>query len=162
MKKYKTAKEIPLTRGMIAIVSKKDYNNLKKIKWHVVENYKCFYAAKWDSKNKNNATMHRIILGLTDKKKEVDHIDGNGLNNQRSNLRIATRKQNSHNQRPKGGSSKYIGVRWVENKNRFRAQIKVDGKCISLGSHVTEDAAGKAYNKAAKKHYGKFARLNIV
>jgi hypothetical protein len=108
--------------------------------------------------------MHRIILerheidlnGL-----EIDHIDGNGLNNLKSNLRLATRSENSRNSKKKPSSSPYKGVIFVPSRDRWLAQINVNNKHIHCGYHLTQDDAARAYNRAAVKYFGEFARINV-
>lgn len=103
--------------------------------------------------------MHKF---LTDWPK-TDHIDGNGLNNQRRNLRPCTTAQNAANQtQQKGRSSLYKGVSWRKGRNKWRAGIKVNGKQINLGDFTNETEAALAYNKAAAEHFKEFARLNTV
>jgi hypothetical protein len=92
----------------------------------------------------------------------VDHIDHNGLNNRRSNLRLCTAQQNARNHRPQlRGSSKYKGVSWRQDGKVFRALIWHNGKSINLGRFKNEIDAAKAYDKAAKKYFGEFAYLNF-
>lgn len=105
--------------------------------------------------------MHREILGL--KKGEIgDHKDGDGLNNQRSNLRKCTHSENLRNAKKRRGShsSHYKGV--TRCRNKWRAVIKVDQKKYSLGNFTTEKEAALAYNVAATKYFGCFAYLNLV
>jgi hypothetical protein len=101
--------------------------------------------------------MHRVILNPTTGL-FCDHIDRNGLNNQRDNLPICTIAQNNMNKRSVG-KSKYLGVhRW---KNRFVAQICMDGKQYRLGFFKTEKEAAIAYDKVARNHHREFANLNF-
>ena len=94
---------------------------------------------------------------------EVDHKNGDGLNNTRENLRICTREQNARNRRSVSGStSKYLGVSWCKDKKRWRAQISAYGKCKKLGRFKTELEAAIIYNIAARKYYGRFAKPNVL
>ena len=96
---------------------------------------------------------------------EVDHINHNGLNNRRCNLRICTRSQNRRNSRSNRGSkSKYKGVVPVTGniKRPWRTYTTVNNKRIWLGYYATEDEAGQAYNDYASKHFGEFACLNVI
>ena len=143
--------------------NKKDWNLIKELKPYLVKqgnNSLRIYC----NKVKNYA--HRIIMkcpkGLT-----VDHKDNNPLNNIRSNLRICTQKQNCKSQKiPKNNTSGYKGVSfdtWSFKKNLKRcwiARIKVERKNINLGRFLTKEQAAVQYNKAAIKHFGKFAKLN--
>ena len=106
--------------------------------------------------------MHRLIANTPDGM-ETDHIDGDGLNNRRSNLRACTRAQNNRNQRiRKDNSTGYRGVRKVTNSPNWYAQVRVDNRDIYLGTFTTPEAAAQAYNEAAKRHHGEFANLNNV
>src|SRR5690606_17270138 len=110
-----------------------------------------------------NIRMHRLIMGVEKSSKPmVDHIDGNGLNNCRSNLRLATHSQNLQNADSRRGTSKYKGVYFSKQLQKYRAKIIVDKKEIMLGSYINEDDAARAYNYAAIEYFGEFARLNDV
>jgi hypothetical protein len=107
--------------------------------------------------------MHRLILGLTsDDPLEVDHINGDRLDNRRSNLRVANQSQNLANQRKTRGASRYKGVDWHERHQLWRARIQKDGKRRLLGWFASEDEAGVAYNEAAVRLFGEYARLNVI
>lgn len=107
--------------------------------------------------------MHREILGIMDSKIKVDHKDRNGLNNQRSNLRIATYSQNASNCKGRAGSSsKYKGVSKLTTCRRWVAQIWKDKKKHYLGLFKTEKDAAIAYNKEAEKLHGEFAYINKI
>jgi hypothetical protein len=92
----------------------------------------------------------------------VDHINGNGLDNRKSNLRICTHQQNCENSRKRKKSfSKYKGVYWSKNAKKWVAQITIDGKSKHLGYFELEEDAAAAYDKAAVKYFGEFACLNF-
>jgi hypothetical protein len=110
--------------------------------------------------------MHRFLL-LPERGVLVDHINGDGLDNRRMNLRLANHSQNAANrckpQRSRS-TSRYKGVFFEasgKRKKRWRALIKVDGQTIHLGSYSEEIEAAVAYDIAAKKHFGEFAKLNF-
>lgn len=108
--------------------------------------------------------LHRLIMGL--KKGDprvVDHIDKNTLNNQKSNLRICTRAENSQNRKTSKNKklSKYKGVRKA-SENAWRSSIRVKGKLHNIGTFKTEKEAAKKYNEHAKLHFGEFAQLNKI
>jgi hypothetical protein len=105
--------------------------------------------------------LHRFILDAPSAL-EVDHINGNGLDCRRSNLRLATHKQNLRNQAAHSGTSRYKGVSWNRQRNGWDAQICLNGKNRYLGRFRTEVEAAKAYNEGARLHFGEFARLNEV
>lgn len=107
--------------------------------------------------NGKRTLMHRLILG--DKPgMQIDHKDGNRLNNRKSNLRHCTTAENQQNRRKVSGRSRFKGVR--RDRGQWRAQIKIDCKIICLGFHATERLAARAYDAAAKRHFGKFACTN--
>jgi hypothetical protein len=107
--------------------------------------------------------MHRLIMGLADDDLiEVDHINHDGLDNRRANLRGATQTQNLANMRKTRGSSQYKGVSWAKRAKRWRAHIKTDGKERHLGQFLSGEEAVRAYSAAAREAWGEFANLNVV
>ena len=152
--------KIPLSQGMIALVDDADFKELSKYKWCVQKSKQTYYArAGW--LNGKRMIMHRFLLGLNDPKTKCDHADGNGLNNQRLNIRQATNSENSAN-RSSRGSSVYLGVCKFKGKEKWTAAIRKDNKKTYLGIFKCEKEAALAYNKAASKIHGEFARLNII
>jgi hypothetical protein len=159
-------KKIPLTMGQVALVSDKDFPYLNQFKWTAYKGKCTFYAYRaWNKIGQKTMFMHRLIMKAP-KNKEVDHRDGNGLNNCRSNLRLSTHAENRKNSRKsknrKNMSSKFKGVCLNKIKNLFLASIYIDKKHKFIGLYKTEREAAIAYNKMAKKHFGKFASLNII
>jgi hypothetical protein len=158
-------KEIQLNRGFVAQVDDEDYEWLNQWRWTVSETHGKCYARRsvvLDSGKQTTVFMHRIIAG-TASDMETDHIDRNGLNNQRSNLRPCTASQNSMNggKPNKPSFSQYKGVQWEKRRNYWYATITVRGKAHYLGSCTSEEAAARAYDAAARAHYGEFAWLNF-
>jgi hypothetical protein len=157
-------KKLKLSQGKVALVDDEDYEWLNQWKWFAHKDCNTYYAGRSEKINgsRKQIWMHRAIMN-TPVGLEVDHIDHNGLNNQRSNLRNCTQSQNHMNQ-SNMGKSKYKGVSFFTKKKykQVRANICVCGSPIYLGSFLTEEEAALAYNEAAKKYFGEFALLNNV
>lgn len=155
-------KEIKLTQGYVALVDDEDYERLSQFSWHVNKNGNTNYANRTTSRKfgrQRQIGMHMEVMNG----KGIDHIDGNGLNNQKSNLRFCTSQQNQMNQKKiKNTSSIYKGVCWNKRINKWHCQIKINGKMQYLGSHINEVDAAMAYDNRAKELFGEFARLNII
>lgn len=153
-------KLIKLTRGKFTMVDDADYDWLNQWKWNAAKKDDSFYAVRQNGNKK--IKMHRLILGLNDPKILGDHRDRNGLNNQRYNLRQATHTQNRHNSSGfKSSSSKFKGVSWDKNTQKWRASIRTLGKKTNLGFFKLESEAAIAYDNAAKERHGEYANLNI-
>lgn len=106
--------------------------------------------------------LHRFILEVSDRKIEVDHRDGDGRNNCRSNLRAGTHTQNQRNMKKHfDGSSAFKGVYWVERAKKWQVQIWVNGASLYLGLFVSAEEAAHVYDNAAIKYYKEFACLNF-
>lgn len=151
-------KRIKLTQGKVAFVDNIDYEWLNQWKWRALKNWHTYYAIR----SKDPIAMHRLILGLTKGDgKQTDHINFNGLDNCRQNIRIVTRSQNNHHRRSFSGSSLYKGVTWQINRGKWQAQIRYNNKRIYIGTFRNEIDAAKAYNKKANELFGEFAHLNF-
>ncbi len=153
-------KQIPLTQGKFAIVDDEDFEWLNRLKWFANQNRKekeKWYAMRIDGKK--TIRMHREITNAP-KDMHVDHKDNNGLNNTRENLRVCTNSQNQANsEKDSKNSSGYKGV--YRDKNKWRAELKKNGKKVldKTFSDITD--AARAYDKAAAEHFGEFAKLNF-
>ena len=158
-------KRIKLTRGYWATVDDIDYDYLNQYKWSYAGRDNEGYAARSTSitlsKGKYKGVrylMHRLILNASSGL-EVDHINGNRLDNRRSNLRLCTHRENSRNTYRRN-NKRFKGVYYWPRDNNWRAKITVNRKTIHIGYYDTEEMAAKAYDKAALHHFGEFARLN--
>jgi hypothetical protein len=156
--------EITLSQGYIALVDDTEYERSIQSMWRPRVAHRkdgsvmSIYAQRHDFP----AYLHRFILGVTDPKVHVDHIDHNGLNCQRANLRIATNAQNHQNMRLSiSSASGYKGVTWHSYAQRWMAQICIAGKRVCLGYFVDPIEAAKVYDAAAIFHFGEFACLNF-
>ena len=157
--------QIRLTQGKYAIVDDEYFDRLNGFKWCAHKNRKTYYAVRNSKRQKGRRTficMHREILGLkTSDGKDTDHINGNGLDNRRVNLRPCTPSQNQHNRRSFCGTSKYKGVSWHKRDKKWQAYIRLNGKLIHLGLFDSEIEAARAYDIKAKELFGEFAHLNF-
>lgn len=160
-------KEIPLTLGKAALVDDSDYEWLSQWKWSAakrkMKSVTTYYAARcvWNKGRNDIILMHRLILGCSDGQRG-DHRDGDGLNNQRHNLRIATAAQNGQNKRGWNHSSRFKGVARNHRRQYWQSSIGIDNKIVNLGCFDHEIDAAIAYNEAAKLHFGEFANLNTI
>jgi len=153
-------KEIPLSKGLFAIVDDEDYAGLMKVKWYVMAG-KC-YAGRHIKRAGKQTTeyMHRRIL-QAQLGEEIDHVNHNGLDNRRGNIRVCTRSQNHGNTKKFRGSSNFKGVHWNKDRHSWHAQIRYKGKQIFLGRFTDGESAARAYDEAARQYFGEFAELNF-
>lgn len=149
---------IELTSGKKTIVDDYDYRFLKLFTWY--ESSEGYAVTR---RNNEYIYLHRLIMDASDNEL-VDHKDGDPLNNQKENLRIATKSQNGMNQKVqrKKKTSKYKGVSWDKDRFLWKANIVIEGKQKYLGRYFSEEDAAKAYNSAATKYFGEFALLNNI
>jgi hypothetical protein len=159
-------KEVQLSKGFVAIVDDEDFDELNKRKWYAGKCGNKIYARAdiGPAASRSRLFMHRIILDVTDKKLKVDHVNGNTLDNQKSNLRLASQKENIRNRNGTriGNTSGYRGVWFHKINSKWIAEITVDNKKISLGSFSDKEDAARAFDKAAKLYFGEFCgKLNF-
>ncbi len=165
--------EIKLTKGKIAIVDEID-SDLSELKWRAPESHGVWHVIRHAPKHHGFVHLHRVIVermvGRTLlKHEEVDHINGNGLDNRRANLRIVSDAQQSRNSskprfylgRPTTSVYKGVTRDW-KNKNKiWRAQITFDKRVYNLGRFTSESDAAKAYDRKAHEVFGEYAKLNF-
>lgn len=154
---------IPLSKGQFAIVDEADFEWLNQWSWYLGTKG---YAGRDQGRNKSEKRryirMHTLITcpppGMV-----TDHLNGNKLDNRRSNLRICTQAKNTRNSKPHSDSkSGFRGVSWHGLTDKWQARVSINGKEKYLGLYDTREEAALAYNQAAKIHYGEFARLNVI
>jgi hypothetical protein len=153
-------RELQLTRGLVSLIDDVDFERCLKFRWYPVKRVHTTYASrviKYPHRT-TSQLLHNFILNASG----IDHIDGNGLNNQRSNLRLATPMQNRRNtHRRSTFTSRYKGVSWNAKDRVWRAFIYVNYKQIYLGRFRDEVEAAKAYDQAALELFGEFASTNF-
>ena len=160
-----SSKLIPLTRNRFAIVDAEDFDYLNQWKWHSIRRKKLCHVARNIRKSNGKRSkiyLHQVILEKREGM-ETDHINGDGLDNRKSNLRLVTRGQNMMNRAlSKNNKSGYKGVSWINKDKVWYSNIRVNRKTISLGHFGCKKRAALAYNVAAKEYFGEFARLNLI
>ncbi len=156
-------KEIQLSQGKVALVDDSDFEYLNHHKWYAHKGHNTFYARRHAPRvngKQHTILMHQVIVG--NGSESVDHIDGDGLNNQSHNLRIATHQQNMHNTgKQHNNSSGFKGVTWNKDCKKWQAQIQANGKHHYLGLFATAEEAAEVWNTAARAWHGEFARTNF-
>lgn len=154
---------VPLTRGYTAVIDAADVHLVAGHNWHAIVAKNAVYARRWENvgvRRRRAVILHRVILGVSDQTIEVDHIDRDGLNNRRVNLRKCSKAENGHNSRKQiNNKSGFKGVYWDTRNKGWRAQITVYGERKHLGLFATAEEAHTAYSAAAHKFHGSFARV---
>lgn len=162
-------REISLTQDKVALVDDEDFERLNQFKWYAHrQRGGKFYAGRTVHTGHGRGGphymlhMHRFLLGLA-KNQQGGHRDGNGLNNQKYNLRPCSDGQNAKNRRKRSDSaSPFKGVTWNTKAHKWYASIHGEGKRWHLGSFPDPVSAAKAYNNAARNLHGEFASLNTI
>lgn len=150
---------LPLSQGLYAIVDADMYPHLSQFLWHITKNTRSpLYAETYDS-NDDAQKLHWLVA----KRKLVDHINGNGLDNRRRNLRpYKLSRENSRNRKmDRRNTSGYKGICLDKRRGRWNATITVNRKSIYLGSYLNPHDAARAYDAAARIYFGEFARVNF-
>jgi hypothetical protein len=155
-------RKIKLTQNKFSLVDEDDFNDLNKFKWHALfdgYNYYAGRSSEYINGKRKTIKMHTVIMN-TPKGMEVDHIDGDGLNNTKKNLRICTHSQNSKNQGlRKNNTSGFKGVYQDKIYKKWIAKINIDGKRIHLGRFNTKEESYEKYCQACKKYHKKYFKL---
>lgn len=157
-------RKIPLTQGKEALVDECDYAELAKFKWYAHRQGRNYYARRiaWIGKGEKRPVvyMHRAVLGNV--AGQVDHVNGDGLDNRRENLRLCSHAENQRNRRKRVDSaSMFKGVHLSAKDGRWHVQLKYQGSKLCFGSFDTEEEAARVYDEAAGRLFGEFARLNF-
>lgn len=146
-------KEIMLTMGKIALVDDEDYEELNKYKWHANKHRNTYYAIRKsvdkESGLRKGIKMHRFIMNPPEKM-QIDHINGDGLDNRKENLRVVTNRENAQNLHIEK-TSRYPGVYWCNKSKRWMSQIKYNNKTYHLGSFKSEELARSTYIMICEK-----------
>ncbi len=157
--------DVPLTQGKVALVDSDCVDLVAGVKWRAVKYANSYYAHRTVRKNGDRWSqyMHRLIMGVDDPKIIVDHINGNGLDNRRENLRTCSKAENQWNQFTiRSGTSRFKGVWWHKGQRKWKAAIRVNGRRKHLGTFESEIEAALAYDQAAIKMFGEFAKPNLA
>lgn len=158
-------RELRLATGEVALVDDEDYDRVAGSKWWLLTTpaggrYAYQPATRADGGH-TSVLMHRVIMNARPRQ-QVDHKNGNGLDNQKSNLRVCTISQNNANKKKRPGqSSQFKGVSWNKTRKRWQAFIKKEGRSMFIGYFDDETTAAKAYDAKAIELFGEFARPNF-
>jgi hypothetical protein len=160
---------VKLTNGRTALVDDEDYERVSALVWWEQDGYAMRQVRPGGRKAKaRRVWMHRFVLGIEQPYPdvEVDHLDSDGLNNQRANLRVVTKAENQQNRQKQRSpaSSRFKGVSRDDSDGRtkpWRAYIRVGGRLIRLGRFADEEEAARAYDAAALEHFGPNANTNF-
>lgn len=159
-------KEILIYPNTKCTVDDEDFERISKFSWHSCKGGNGLYARTGynrETKLHKKCLMHRMIMNMKDSRDKIDHVDGNGLNNQKSNLRKCSDSQNMFNRaKNKNTSSKYKGVTFISKENEYMVRYGYKRKVEYVGRYDNEVEAALAYNCAASFAFREFARLNKI
>lgn len=151
--------EIKLSQEKTTLIDNTDYHLISQFKWYTVRCGNVWYAST--KINEKTTYMHRLLL-LPQNNEQIDHINRNGLDNRRCNLRLATKSENQANRNKTPNiSSQFKGVSWNKKRNKWEASITVNYRKMFLGYFSDEIGAAKIYDMAAIKYFGNYALLNL-
>jgi HNH endonuclease/AP2 domain len=151
-----------LGKGKFLLVDNYNFGMFCYFSWSLDSHgYALAYVRGSGAKNMKRIKAHQIVM-TTPKGMQVDHINGNKLDNREENLRICTNQQNCWNKKAMGNTSKYKGVCWNTAKQKWMTQIRAKGKHLYLGLFDNEIEAAKIYNENARKFFGEFSKLNEI
>jgi hypothetical protein len=155
-------KIIQLTRGKVALVDDEDFERINQFTWHCSNRGYAMRSLPRLFGRRKAILMHREILA-TSGNVEIDHANMDKLDNRKANLRICTHGQNMHNyKKPITNASGFKGVSWHEQNKKWRATLQVGGHQLHLGTFDDPTEAARAYDIAARKYHGEFAKLNFL
>lgn len=157
--------KLPLVGGGDALISLDDWEGVQDYRWRAVQTSRGSGRAKVYvmATNRGHPYLHRLIMKPT-RWEQIDHINGDPLDNRRENLRYVSRHENARNRHPdtfKRGTSQYRGVCWEPRRKRWQASIYANGKQTYIGHYMTEVEAARAYDAASLEHYGRFGTRNF-
>lgn len=153
---------VPLTRGYEAIIDSKDIGLVEDYNWHSLITQGKVYAVRTQSTpdGKRKVLLHRVLLGVASGV-HVDHINGDTLDNRRTNLRECSNQQNQYNsKKPKTNTSGYKGVSWYKPYKKWRATIRISGKKKHLGYFSDLQEAYQAYCQASLENHKEFSKID--
>lgn len=155
-------KWLPLSKDRFALIDEEDFERVSPWLWSVCVRQNPYSPYALRRQMHKTIYLHRFIMNAP-KNRDVDHIDGNGLNCRKSNLRVCTHAQNQYNYTKcaKRTTSKFKGVHIDRDDGRWISRIKFKGKSINIGVFDTQEQAAHEYDKAAVSYFGKYAKLNF-
>lgn len=156
---------VELNGGHVALVDAADLERVAAHTWYALVTPRTVYAVRTPA-NGRRIRMHRELLDAPDGV-DVDHKNGDGLDNRSENLRLTTRAGNARNAAKRRSTtreltSRFKGVFWDKSRRRWVATIRHDGRTVRLGRFLDEESAARAYDAAALRHFGRFARTNLM
>ena len=161
----RSMKNIQLTQGKVALVDDEDFERINRISWHAHFSHGSWYANGKVGKRPNRKCvhLHRVIMGLEfGDERQIDHINHDGLDNRKCNLRICNNAENNRNKKPQVGcGSLYKGVWWNKRNKKWIVGITYNYKQFHIGCFDVEIEAAKAYDIKAKELFGEFANTNF-
>lgn len=159
-------KKIPLTRGKVAVIDDKDYVYVEPFKWCAMPNGTTWYAitnVRCPDGKQRQVRMHRLLMGVKRRDgMEVDHVNHNGLDNRRNNLRVCTHQQNMCNGKAKRGKSRFRGLSWDASRQWWRVSLRVYGRDRYVGIYKDEMQAALGYDLAALRTHKEYACCNLM